>query len=152
MGGCTTTTKIKLNHFTLDGEESWIEKFPKHSAISFSNELTHAGYKDMPVSCLVCEEDLCIPVDVQDREIEMIERESGMKVDVTRIRADHCPNITSTHATTDWIVSVPKSAGNRGVKTLLMLDKETFEITPCMETKGFFPLPFQLALGSRSYN
>lgn len=106
------TARICLNHLSLDEGEFWIKKFPKHSAISFINELTHPGYKDVPISYLVCEEDLCIPVDVQDREIEMIERESGKKVDVTRIKADHCCNITSTQATVDWMVSVVEKGRN----------------------------------------
>ena len=103
------TAKIILNHLPLSEGEAWVKRFPKHSAISFINELTHAGYNDVPVSYLVCEDDLCIPATIQRAEIKMIE-ESGRKVYVTSIQADHCPNITAPQDTVDWIVDLAKRA------------------------------------------
>ncbi|KAK4945779.1 hypothetical protein LTR10_015127 [Elasticomyces elasticus] len=93
---------------TIPAEEgtALVWKFPKHSAVSFTNELTYAGYKHVPVSYLFCEEDLCIPPFVQREGIEIIEGESGRKVDVTSIKADHCPNWSATQAMVDWIVDV----------------------------------------------
>lgn len=88
--------------------ESIVKKMPKHSAISFVNPLTHAGYKDIPVSYLWCEEDRCIPAIIQKEGIDMMESESESKVDVTAIKADHCPNATATQAVIDWILSVAK--------------------------------------------
>ncbi|KAI1089670.1 alpha/beta-hydrolase [Rostrohypoxylon terebratum] len=72
----------------------------------FVNELTHAGYKDVPVSFLFCERDLCILPQLQRAEIEMIEKETGNKVDVTSVNAGHCPSVTAEKETVEWIINV----------------------------------------------
>lgn len=100
------TARVCLNHLSSEEGTALIKKFPKHSAVSFMNELTYPGYNYVPVSYLVCADDLCIPLSVQEGEIKMIERESGNKVDVTKIYADHIPNVTSPQAVVDWVVSV----------------------------------------------
>lgn len=84
-----------------------------HSAASFGDPLTYAGYKDVPVSYLLCEEDLVIPEGNQSRMINLIEQEGSRKVDVTRIPAGHAPNITATQAVVDWITHVAKKAENQ---------------------------------------
>ena len=88
--------------------EAVVRDFAKHSATSFVNELTYAGYKDIPASYLVCEEDLIGPPEVQRAGIEMIEQVSGRKVDVTSVKAGHCPNLTAEKETIEWILSVAK--------------------------------------------
>ncbi|KAI0550675.1 alpha/beta-hydrolase [Xylaria curta] len=86
----------------------WHGQFALHSAVSFGNPLTHAGYKDAPVSYLFCEEDLIISPEIQKREIEMIETETGGKVDVTSVKAGHCPNVSVPEKTVDWILHVAR--------------------------------------------
>ncbi|KAI1753992.1 Alpha/beta hydrolase fold-1 [Xylaria castorea] len=86
----------------------WHAQFALHSAVSFTNPLTHAGYKDVPVSYLLCEEDLVISPEIQRREIEMIETETGSKVDVTSIKAGHCPNVSFPEKVVDWILHVAR--------------------------------------------
>ena len=83
---------------------NWIRKFPQHSAVSFGDELTYAGYKDVPVSYLLCERDVCITPDVQRAGIEIIEKASGRKVDVTSIQGDHCPMAGHADWVSDWVV------------------------------------------------
>src|ERR1700754_2495492 len=100
------TGAIIMQTQPLEVAAGWVKKFPKHSAISFTNELTHAGYKDIPVSYLFCEVDQCIPANIQQEGIDMIEAESGNKVHVTKIKADHCPNFTAMEETADWIVDI----------------------------------------------
>ncbi|KAI1276062.1 Alpha/beta hydrolase fold-1 [Xylaria sp. FL0933] len=82
----------------------WFTQFALHSAVSFTNTITHAGYKDAPVSYLLCEDDLIIPADVQRKEIEMIEAETGSKVDVTSIKAGHCPHLSVLDKVVDWFL------------------------------------------------
>ncbi|EXJ87549.1 hypothetical protein A1O3_04509 [Capronia epimyces CBS 606.96] len=106
----SATAAITVNHLTPAEGEAVIRRFARHSSVSFGGELTYPGYKDVPVSYLLCEDDLCIPPNIQKAEIDMIEKESGNKVRVTRIPADHCPNITSTQETIDWIVDVAEQA------------------------------------------
>lgn len=86
------------------------EKFDIHSSISFGNELTHPGYKDVAVSYLLCEDDLIIPPKAQQAGIDIIEKESGRKVDVTYLRAGHCPTVMKPQSVIDWIIdAVEKS-------------------------------------------
>lgn len=42
--------------------------------------------------------------------IELIERESGNKVDVTRVQAGHAPNVTALGEVVDWIVLMAEKA------------------------------------------
>jgi len=83
--------------------ELWAEKFGCHSSASFANELTYAGYKDVPVSYLLCEDDLVVPAKNQREEIALIEKESGNMVDVTSIKAGHCPNVSMPETVINWI-------------------------------------------------
>jgi hypothetical protein len=85
---------------------AWMKKFPRHSAVSFGSELTHAGYKDIPVSWLLCEEDLCVPEKNQRETIGLIERVSGKEVDVTSIKTGHCPPASAPQKVVDWILEV----------------------------------------------
>ena len=87
-----------------------VRDFAKHSAQSFGNELTHAGYKDIPTSYLLCEEDLAGPPDFQREMIAMIEEASGRKVDVTSVKADHCPNLSAEKKTVEWVLNVARKA------------------------------------------
>lgn len=89
-----------------DEGELWAAKMVKHSSASFASPLTYAGFKDIPVSYLLCEDGRTIPPQVQRAGIEMIEKESGNKVDVTAINADHVPPLSSLAKAADWIVGV----------------------------------------------
>ncbi|KAK8065790.1 alpha/beta-hydrolase [Apiospora hydei] len=84
----------------------WAHTLVRHSAASFASPLTYAGYKDVPVSYLFCEDDHLIPPFVQQKRIDMIERETGKKVDVTRIDSDHVPTISRTELVIDWIIKL----------------------------------------------
>jgi hypothetical protein len=90
-----------------DGE-SLVRGFVKHSAQSFANELTYAGYKDVSVSYLFCEEDIAGPPDFQREMIAMIEEASGRKVDITSIDADHCPNWSAQNECIAWALDVAR--------------------------------------------
>ncbi|KAL5319033.1 hypothetical protein ACEPPN_014103 [Leptodophora sp. 'Broadleaf-Isolate-01'] len=90
--------------------EAWVRKFPQHSAVSFTNKLTHAGYKDMPVSYLFCEGDLCITPALQRKGIATMEEASGRKVDVTSIKSDHVPPVSHPELVVDWILDVATKA------------------------------------------
>lgn len=110
QGQPSKTAALILNHIDLQEGAELVKKMPKHSSASFAGELTYPGYKDVPVSYLFCEDDLCVPPAVQKAGIEIIEKESGNKVNVTSINADHCPNITAKPELVDWIVDVTEKA------------------------------------------
>ncbi len=54
-----------------------MQKLHCHSAVSFAMALTYAGYKDIPVSWMLCEDNLCVPERSQREMIEGIEKVSG---------------------------------------------------------------------------
>ncbi|KAI0411313.1 Alpha/beta hydrolase fold-1 [Xylaria grammica] len=77
-------------------------QFAMHSGVSFTNPLTYPGYKDVPVSYFLCEDDLVVSPEIQRGEIEMIEAETGRKVDVTSVKAGHCPHTSVPEKVVDW--------------------------------------------------
>ena len=85
---------------------AWMKRFPKHSGVSYATPLTYEGYSQVPVSWLFCEKDQVIPPKAQEAAIELIEKTSGNKVDVTRINAGHCPSILAGQEVVDWIVGL----------------------------------------------
>lgn len=89
----------------------FMKRFPRHSAMSFGDALTHPGYNDVPVAWMFCEEDRTIIPSVQQGSIDLIEKASGNKVEVTRVASDHCPPVSNIQATVDWICGVAKKYG-----------------------------------------
>lgn len=106
------SARIVFSSLPLDEGEAWMRRFPLQSSAVFGDELTYAGYKDVPVSYFLAEDDLCIPASTQRSEIEMIEKESGRKVDVTSAKVDHVPNETATEEVINWLLKVLNSAGS----------------------------------------
>lgn len=97
---------MSFTNLPKDEGELWAAKLVKHSSMSFRDPLTYAGFKDVPVSYLLCEDDRAISPQCQRAGIEMIEKESGNKVDVTSIRGDHVAPLSSQNEVVDWIVGV----------------------------------------------
>lgn len=58
------------------------------------------------MSYLLCLDDLTIPVEIQKSGIDMIERESGKKVAVTSIKADHVAPLSHIDEVARWIVQL----------------------------------------------
>lgn len=83
-----------------------VEAFAKHSAQSFGNELTFAGYKEIPSSYLLCEEDAAGPPSFQRDMIAMIEDASGREVDVTSIQSGHFPMLRAEKETVAWVLEL----------------------------------------------
>lgn len=102
---------VAMSFSDIPREEAlpFARRMTKHSAASFANPLTYAGYKDVPVSYLLCEEDLAISPSVQKAGIELIERESGRPVEVTSLKAGHCPTFSKPQEVEDWVVGLFKA-------------------------------------------
>ncbi|MCJ1476325.1 hypothetical protein MMC13_004991 [Lambiella insularis] len=109
-GQISKSAAITFSDLPPEEGEAWIKRFPRHSAVSFADELTYPGYNDIPISYLFCEDDLCVLPQFQRRAIELIEKESGEKVKVTSIKAGHCPNVSKPQEVIDWILDVAGKA------------------------------------------
>ena len=94
-----------------EGTKRVIEGLIQHSSVSFGNELTYAGYGDVPSSYLFCDKDLCVPPNVQQAGIDVIEKASGKKVDVRHIDNDHVPNESAPEKVIDWFVHLSNLGG-----------------------------------------
>jgi hypothetical protein len=110
MEDLAATTSVICQELPPKEGETIVRDFAKHSAESFGNELTYAGYKNIPASSLLCEEDLAGPPDFQREIIAMIEQASNRKVDVTSIKVGHWPNLTAERETIEWVLKVAKKA------------------------------------------
>ncbi|KAI0176149.1 alpha/beta-hydrolase [Hypoxylon sp. FL1284] len=97
---------LSFSDVPRDEGEASVRKLTKHSAVSFTNPLTYPGYKDVPVSYLLCEDDLSVPAEIQKKGIDMIQRESGKDVDVVAIKAGHFPPISKPQQVVEWILHV----------------------------------------------
>lgn len=66
----------------------------EQSVASFEECLTYAGYNDLPVEYIVCEEDQLFPKDFQYEMIEVIQRASTRAVRIHKLRSGHAPHIS----------------------------------------------------------
>ncbi|KAI1130818.1 alpha/beta-hydrolase [Nemania abortiva] len=95
----------------LSTEEAlvWNAKFSFHSARSFTDPLDYAGYRDIPVSYLLCEKDQIISPELQQKGIDLINaaKKAGNagEVDVTRFQSGHCPNTFVPKEVVEWIIA-----------------------------------------------
>lgn len=81
----------------------------QHSSAAFASTLTYPGYKDVPVSWFLCEQDQCVIPAVQEEAIRVIEeswrgtsREGG-KVEVERVGCDHFPTLSAEEELGKWM-------------------------------------------------
>jgi pimeloyl-ACP methyl ester carboxylesterase len=98
--------ELLLSDLPQQQAEAVIAGLARHSSVSFGGALTHPGYKDVPVSYLVCEDDQAVPVKTQREEIAMMDEESGRKVDVSYINTGHCPHISAPEKVVKWVLSM----------------------------------------------
>ena len=101
--------RVCFSDLPQEEAEAWMRRFDRHSGQSYMDPLTHAGYVDIPVSWLFCEEDRVITPQMQRTAIEMIERDAGgQKVDVTSLKGPHIPHIRQEKEVVDWIVDAAR--------------------------------------------
>lgn len=72
----------------------WAMKMSSHSLPSFKEKLRYAGYNDVEVHYVFCENDKIIPPEFQGSMIELINTSSGKEPTVHKIKADHAPTIS----------------------------------------------------------
>ncbi|EXJ69546.1 uncharacterized protein A1O5_07582 [Cladophialophora psammophila CBS 110553] len=108
--GIETIAQATFPDLELDKAVAVVKHMTRHSAVSFAGEITHAGYKHVPVSYIVCENDMIIPPEMQRGYIEKIQRESGRDVDVHTLNTGHAPNTTAPDQLANVIVRIAAAA------------------------------------------
>ncbi|KAE8168335.1 Alpha/beta hydrolase fold-1 [Aspergillus tamarii] len=106
MANHAASAALCFSDLPAEEGEAWVKRSPRHSAATFTGPLTYAGYKDVPVSYLLCAGDKVIPPGVQQKQIEIIERESSREVDVTVIETGHIPTASAPEKVVDWITGL----------------------------------------------
>ncbi|KAL3958139.1 hypothetical protein ACCO45_008717 [Purpureocillium lilacinum] len=99
-----------FNDLPKEEGERWAKMSTRHSGSTFPASLSHAGFKDVPVSYLLCTKDLAQEPELQRASIAMMERQTGGKVDVTEIESGHAPNASRPKEVADWIVSIARQS------------------------------------------
>lgn len=94
--------KTCFNGMPFDDALVWANRFPHHSAVTFSEKLTYPGYDDVPVSYMFCENDECIIPEVQQNILDMLEKR-GKTVDVYKYPVDHIPYLSQPESVLDAI-------------------------------------------------
>ncbi|KAJ4985935.1 hypothetical protein SVAN01_08624 [Stagonosporopsis vannaccii] len=81
----------------------------QHSSAAFASSLTYPGYKDVPVSWFLCEQDQCVVPAVQKEAIRVIEESwtgtarEGEKVQVKKLACDHFPTVSAEDELGAWL-------------------------------------------------
>ena len=86
-----------LTFSDLPREQAWHHKAKMarfHSRANFENKLTYAGYRDVEVHYVVCEQDKIIPKEVQRALIETLKKYTAGEVTTHALSAGHLPFVT----------------------------------------------------------
>ncbi|OAL39241.1 hypothetical protein AYO20_01559 [Fonsecaea nubica] len=104
--GVETIAKATFPDLDFDKAVAVVKTMSRHSALSFASKVTYPGYKHVPVSFIMCANDMIVPPDLQRGYIDMIQRESGRDVDVHTLDTGHCPNTTAPDQLAKLIVDI----------------------------------------------
>ncbi|KAH6669171.1 Alpha/Beta hydrolase protein [Plectosphaerella plurivora] len=75
----------------------------QQSTQSLLDPLTHAGYRYIPVTYMVLDDDATLPQVLQESYVGVIEATSGQVVDVVHYPSDHFPSVTRPEAVIDCL-------------------------------------------------
>ncbi|KAF1926611.1 alpha/beta-hydrolase [Didymella exigua CBS 183.55] len=94
----------KSLHKLTGGEvPSWYNlDLQTHSFHTIQAPTLSASWKTIPSSYLMCEQDLAIPVQIQEMMVNEA-KEKGAKIEVSRLDTGHSPSLTMPKETVDWI-------------------------------------------------
>lgn len=99
-----------FNDLLKEEGEKWAKMSTRHSGSTFPASLSHAGFKDVLVSYLLCAKDLTHEPKLQRASITMMERQIGGKADVTEIESGYAPNVSRPKEVADWIISITEQS------------------------------------------
>jgi pimeloyl-ACP methyl ester carboxylesterase len=101
--------EVMYNGLSEDEQAYWFSQLQTHSLATLQAPTLGASWKAIPSSYLICEQDLAIPVPIQEMMINGA-KEKGARVEVSRLDTGHSPYLTMPKETVAWIRTV---AGER---------------------------------------
>ena len=102
------TIDVCMNSISKEQGMQEFKAMGQHSSAAFAGTLSYPGYKDVPASWFLCEDDRCVTPEVQETAIKDIEESwkgtdrEGQKVDVKRVKCDHFPTISAQRELREW--------------------------------------------------
>jgi pimeloyl-ACP methyl ester carboxylesterase len=82
-----------FNHLESNAQMHYAQQLRCHSAQTFEDPLTYAGYNHVPAFYVLCSDDRVIPLELQKQMVAKA-REKGTVVEEVDIYSDHCPMIS----------------------------------------------------------
>ena len=84
----------------------WASKLQQHSALSFADKATYAGYNDVDVHYIRCTNDGSLPAEGTKRILAVIQESSGKKPTVHELAAGHYPHLSKPDELTHLIKKI----------------------------------------------
>lgn len=97
--------EVMYNGLSTDEQAYWFSQLQAHSVASLRTPTLGASWKTIPSSYLICEQDLALPVQVQEMMVSRA-KEKGVNVEVSRLDTGHSPYLTMPRETVEWIRGV----------------------------------------------
>ena len=82
---------LSFSDMSPDEGLKWAKQMGDHSTRSFKEKLTYAGYNDVDVHYILCQDDMIIAPEHQRSMIGLIEQSSGHAPKVYELKSGHCP-------------------------------------------------------------
>jgi hypothetical protein len=92
------------NTCTPEDQESAKALLRPQSWAAYEEKTTYASHMDFDTGYLVCERDQAIPAEFQRKMIQEREAESGRKMEVESLEADHSPFLCKVEEVAGWVV------------------------------------------------
>ena len=102
----SVATKKNFSDIPFEEGLAWTKKEPHHSLLSFQDELTYAGYKDIPTTYIHTEQDVTVPTQGQYAMVEG----AGVSIRQLKLQSGHCPNISQPEKLGEALIEAAKAA------------------------------------------
>ncbi|CAN9225221.1 unnamed protein product [Alternaria alternata] len=92
-----------------DEGQYWFEQIKSQAVASFYAPATGAAWKEIPTNYLLCEDDECVPPQVQEGMVNGVKEAAG-EIEVTRLKSGHSPFLSRAEETVVWVQRVAGDA------------------------------------------
>ncbi|KAH7123758.1 Alpha/beta hydrolase fold-1 [Dendryphion nanum] len=86
-------------------QQYWQSQLQTQDMATFHAKTTAASWQNIPTSYLLCENDMAIPAELQER-MALSVKEAGAEIEVTRLESGHSPFLSKPDETVEWLRKV----------------------------------------------
>ena len=91
------------NDVALEQRDECVKSFAWQSLVSMTAQVTHEGWRDVPIGYLMLDRDQAFPPWLQKEWVEKIEKETSKTVKVLHLDTAHCANVTAPKRLADTV-------------------------------------------------